>query len=123
MVDGPPLGFLGDPTIHPRIASSLLVAAKGEVALTTMCHALLFGDFPGARIGKALADRWVDGLRSHLRLVASEPAAQVPEDVVPQADRLPLAELSREANRAEDDFQILAQRSREAGTPFFPGLP
>ena len=91
-----PLGFLGDRNVHPQIASTLLGAYYANVCLLAILSAKLAGTKLPPWLARALAERWVHGIRGYLVLIASFPGTHVDEALVPLDQRLDLVALERE---------------------------
>lgn len=96
-----PLGFLEDPTLHPTVKEMMLKAARVDICFLAVTYVLMAHRRPEPWLSMALADTMLDGIYQQLRLLASIPAADVPADVVPMADRLDAATIESEVQETE----------------------
>lgn len=96
-----PLGFLEDPTLHPTLKEMMLDADRAEACFMAAVHALMANRRPEPWLSMALADIILHGSYQRLRLLASIPAAAVPVEVVPPADRLDMELIEGEAQETE----------------------
>jgi len=90
------LGFLSGAPVP--IARLMLASARGAMASFGVTHAL--ADLGLWEIGRVrhLAKLWRDGAYASLCLVASLPPAEVPISLVPEADRVDLGALAKQAD-------------------------
>jgi hypothetical protein len=96
-----PLGFLEEPTIHPKMKEIMLEGLRADACLMTLLHALIVHRRPEPWLSLALADTVYGGSYHRLRLLASAPGVTVSEDIVPPSDRLDVALLEQEAKTTE----------------------
>ena len=102
-----PLGFLTDREVPPRIASTVLGIYHSNACMFAIISAGMSGRKLEPWLARAIAERWVQGLRGQLVLLASFPGVHVDEDIVPREEQLDLEALVREnmeANAAMDQF-------------------
>jgi hypothetical protein len=102
-----PLAFLTDRDVPPQIASVVLGTCYANVCLLAITSAALAGRKLPPWLARAIAERWVQGLRGQLALMASFPGTHVEEALVPRAQRFDLEVLVREhteTNAAIDQF-------------------
>lgn len=102
-----PLGFLSDRDVPPRIASTVLGTYYSNACFLAIASAGIARRKLEPWLARAIAERWVQGLRGQLILLSSFPGTHVDEDIVPRDQRLDLEALVREnaeANAAMDQF-------------------
>jgi hypothetical protein len=105
--EGDPLGFLSDRNVPPRIAGTVLGTYYSNACFLAIASAGLTGRKLAPWLARAIAERWVQGLRGQLALLASFPGTHVDEDLIPRDQRLDLEAFVREnaeANAAMDQF-------------------
>src|SRR5439155_5721821 len=103
------LAFLRNPSVHSEVALSLLGGLKSTVCVLAICSALISQRKLEPWLARAILERWVDGQRRLLRLLASIPGTNVPRSVVPESQRLDLHELERQAVQREEYFRGVFQ--------------
>ncbi len=103
-------GFLTSPEVAPEIADSLAGGLKAGLCLFAIARALSEETRIEPWLARALVDRLVAGVRSHLRLLAAFPGADVPESVLPPEGRLDLDAIHQRHTRA----RAQASRSYDA---------
>lgn len=116
---GPPMTFMHDVRLPAAIKRALLGGASGEVALFGL---IALGRRRGTApwIIDALLERWIVGRRAFLPLLAAHPAIQIPEDVLPRDQRLPVDDLLRMHQVSEQAYQDELREAREHGVECFP---
>jgi hypothetical protein len=81
------LELLCDPALPKRIGLAVAKAAMGAACFTAMAHAVLTRREVRPVIAATLAERWVEGTRQLLWLLASMPGVRVPPWLVPDCQR------------------------------------
>lgn len=102
-----PLGFLSARDVPPQIASAILGTYYSNVCFFAIISAGLTGRKLPPWLARTLAERWVQGIRGQLVLIASIPGTHVDEVLVPLDQRIDLEALVRESaemNAAIDQF-------------------
>lgn len=124
-----PLWFLTDRDIPLPVSRALLAGVYAEVYLLAVLEALHAEHAPAAWLARAIAERWRDNTRELLRLLASYPGVEVPENIIPAGERFDLAALEAEhaaRSKAFDDaFERAGRRMAETGATWaqlFPEL-
>jgi hypothetical protein len=115
-----PLAFLSDPRIPPEVSACALAGVRAEVCAFAYVRALLADVRPDPWLARAIAERWVEAQRSHLRLIASIPEAEVPYDLVPASERMDLAKLVSETKEIAGRTTDLLRRAIESGHAVYP---
>jgi len=102
-----PLGFLTNRNVPPRIASTFLGTYYSNACFLAIASAGITRRKLEPWLARAIAERWIEGFRGQLVMLASFPGTHVAEDIVPRDQRLDLEALVREneaANTAMDQF-------------------
>ena len=102
-----PLGFLHDRDVPPRIASAMLVMYHANACFLAIIRAGITRRKLEPWLARVIAERWVQGIRGQLVMLASVPGTHIDEDIVPRDQRLDLEALEREnaeMNAAMDQF-------------------
>lgn len=102
-----PFGFATDPDLPPPMARLMLRIFRASPAVFALAEARHAGEVIDPWLVRALADRWIDGQRAILVLLASIPENNVSPEVVPLADRIDLDRLDRIA-------KVYRRRNRES---------
>lgn len=105
--DADPLGFLSDREVPPLIASTVLGMYHSNACFLAIVSAGLAGRTLEPWLARAITERWVQGTRGQLVLLASYPGTHVDEDLIPRDQRIDLEAVVREnaeANAAMDQF-------------------
>jgi len=82
---------LDDPEVPAEVRLRMLACVRATVAMTAIVSAILRGSTVEPWLARALCERWRDGLRDYLALVASLPGAKVSFELVPLDARLDLS--------------------------------
>ncbi len=119
--------ILRDPFLHPETTQLVIDSQKAIPCLLAVYQVAVF---PGAGrqvpepwLKLAIADRWVEGQRAGLRVLASLPGLGVPESVIPSSDRLDLVRIAREVDEDDEAFADFVQLARDSGQDVFPAEP
>ncbi len=84
---GGPLGFLHDSSVAPEAARGLVGFHRATICTLGLGAMLMSPERPAPWLVQAIAERRRDGYREHLRGLASNPAFDVPLEVVPAEER------------------------------------
>lgn len=96
-------------------ARALLSGLKGTAAHYAISHALYEKMRLARWLAEGLARAYRDGSREYLRLLASDPRADVSENMIPVNERIDLDVMRAEAVQLDSALAALSAKRREAG--------
>jgi hypothetical protein len=117
-----PLWFLTDPTMSVEVARSWRHVIDMCACLLVMAWVFLSSERPEPWLSLALAERWESDLYGILRLVASVPGFDVPDDLVPVSNRYDLQRAEADAERARLRADRLFAEAEHRGATVWPPL-
>lgn len=91
---------LDDPDVPTEVRLRMLAGIRATVAMTAIVSAISHGNTLEPWLARALCERWRDGLRDYLTLLASLPGANVSPELVPLDARLDLSAMHARASEA-----------------------
>lgn len=115
---GDPLKFLA--TVHPTLARPLLTFVRGIPCSLVAVGAAANKEKLPSWLARELATRALAGQREGLRFIASMPGVEIPEALVPAAERWDLPALSAEYLANEMRLAELFRLAEESGDVFYP---
>ena len=115
-----PLAFLADPGVPAQVAEALLGGLKAAACLTAITQASLLRRRLQPWLALALAERWVEGQRAFLRLLASMPGVTVPEAILPAGERLDLERLLALASATKVRMGEMLAAAKGSGEKIYP---
>jgi hypothetical protein len=120
-VDFPdPSAALADPTLPSDIARFILGGFRVQVLTLAIVEAERRKNKLAPWLGLAIAEELLNNIRPSIRLFASLPGADFPEEILPSAERLDLAALQAEVREASEAFHGLAEDVKKSGARFYP---
>ena len=117
-----PLWFLTDPTMSVEVARGWHQLMDMLACLLAMASVFLGSERPEPWLSLALAERWESDLYALLRLVASFPGFDVPDDLVPLHDRYDPQRMEANAERARVRVDQLFAEAERRGASVWPPL-
>lgn len=93
---------------------------RAVVCLLAMAQVVITGRRPEPWLARAIIERWVEGIRAQLRLLASLPGTSVSETLIPNEERLDLTRLSRQAEEAHRRMQEKLLEAKASGEEIYP---
>jgi hypothetical protein len=115
-----PLAYADDPAIPRLVRESILDSLRTLPVLVALARATAMKRPLPDWLARELTETFERGHRSHLRFLASIPAASVPEAVIPPGERLNLHALEREHTDDERRYQEALVRARAGGQGIYP---
>jgi hypothetical protein len=91
---------LDNPDVPAEVRLRMLAGIRATVAMTAILSAISHGNSLEPWLARALCERWRDGLRDYLTLLASVPGANVSPELVPLDARLDLSAMHARASEA-----------------------
>ena len=118
-----PLWFLTDRTMSVEVARAWLNLMDVVACMLVMARVFLASEKPPEPwLSLALVERWESDLYGLLRLVASVPGFDVPDDLVPVRDRYDLQRMEDNAERTRLWADRLFAEAEQRGEPIWPPL-
>ena len=118
-----PLWFLTDPTMSVEVARAWLNLMDVLACMLAMARVFLASERPPEPwLSLAIVERWESDLYGLLRLVASVPGFDVPDDLVPVRDRYDLQRMEDNAERARLWADRLFAQADQRAEPIWPPL-
>jgi len=117
-----PLWFLTDRTMSVEVARAWRNLTDVLACMLVMARVFLASEGPEPWLSLALVERWESDLYGLLRLVASVPAFDVPDDLVPVPDRYDLQRMEANAERARLRADHLFAEAEHRSASIWPPL-
>ncbi len=108
--------ILTRPDVPPEVAAAFRGALTAGLCTLAVARAINESAKLDGWLARALVERLIDGVRAHLRLIASVPGVNVSEAVMPHGERLDPARIEERHRRARElaDRAFAAARKRSA---------
>jgi hypothetical protein len=115
-----PLEYLTSVSIPTTVRRAYLGAQKAEVALIAMGGSKRrLPDW----LASALVERWIDGNKGLLRLLAGVDGVEIPPGLIADSERVDIADMERQYGRAESGYQERLADARRAAMDVYPTPP
>jgi hypothetical protein len=106
-----PMRLYANPHLHSRVKAGVLEGALSSAAFLGIAHAVFSKRKPEPWLALALAERYRNGLREYLRVLASLEEVSVPKELMPPNERLDMRALQREVDEANERIERLADQA------------
>jgi hypothetical protein len=108
-----------DKSVPPELGMILFAWFCADLCSLAFCEMVMSKQRVEPWLAKGIAQRWVDGARKYLRLIASFRGADVPLDLVSQADRIDLPRTFAEHRAARERMDRFVEEAIASELPVY----
>jgi hypothetical protein len=112
-----------DKSVPPELGLIFLHWFGADVCSLAFCEMVMSKRRVEPWLAMGIAQRWMNGAREYLRLIASFPGVDVPFDLVPENERIDLSRMFAEHRAARERMNRFIEEAKASGLPVYaPGF-